>query len=58
MFQSQFLGVKTSQEPRKDKYREFCLNGGCCHLQIEDNIGCNSSWYYEGKRCKKIKRFL
>ena len=43
-----------SENPCKNEYRKYCLNGGeCCYLADEDNVGCNCTSSYGGKRCEK-----
>ena len=43
-----------SQGPRENEYKKYCLNGGeCYYLVDEDNVGCNCTWIYGGKRCEK-----
>ena len=43
-----------SQDPCENDYEKYCLNGGKCYYLIdENNVGCNSTWLYGGKRCEK-----
>ena len=43
-----------SESPCDKEYKKFCLNGGeCYYLVDEDNVGCNCTWLYGGKRCEK-----
>ena len=43
-----------SGSPCKNEYKKYCLNGGeCYYLADEDNVGCNCTWLYGGKRCEK-----
>ena len=42
-----------SQGPREYEYKTYCLNGGECYYLIdEENLGCNCTWLYGGKRLK------
>ena len=42
------------QNPCENEYKKFCLSSGeCYHLNDEDNLGCNCTWLYGGKRCEK-----
>ena len=43
-----------TQGPGKNVYKKYCLNGDeCSYLVDEDSVGCNCTWLYGGKRCKK-----
>ena len=43
-----------SQGPCENEYKKYCLNGGDCYYQVdEDIVGCNCTWLYGGKRCEK-----
>ena len=37
----------------ENEYKDYCLNGKFHYLLEEDVLGCNCSWSYGGKRCKK-----
>ena len=42
-----------SQGPCESEYKKYSLNGGECYYQVdEDNVGCNCTWLYGGKRCE------
>ena len=41
------------QNPCKNEYKDYCVNGECYYVLEEDIVGCNCSWYYGGKRCEK-----
>ena len=46
-------GIK-SQSPCEKEYKKYCLNGcDCYHLVDEDNVACNCTCLYGGKRCEK-----
>ena len=43
-----------SQGRCENEYKKYCLNGGeCFYLVDENNLGCNCTWLYGGKRRKK-----
>ena len=43
-----------SQGPCENEYKKYRLNGGVCYYLVdEDLVGCNCTWLYGGKRCKK-----
>ena len=43
-----------SKNPCENKYIMYCLNGGECYDQAdEDIVGCNCTRLYGGKRCEK-----
>ena len=43
-----------SESPCEKEYEEYCLNGDkCYYLDDEDNVGCNCTRFYGGKRCEK-----
>ena len=43
------------QNPCENEYKKYCLHGGeCFHLIDEDIVGCNCTWFYGGKREKRI----
>ena len=43
-----------SQGPCKNEYRKYCLSGSKGYYLVdEDNVGCNCTWLYGGKRCEK-----
>ena len=45
----------TSQGLCENVYKKYCLNGGeCYYLADEDNVGCNCTWLYGGKRCENF----
>ena len=40
--------------PCENEYNKYCLNGyDCYYLVDENNVGCNCTWLYGGKRCEK-----
>ena len=43
-----------SEGPWEKEYKKYCMNGGeCYYLVDEDNVACNCTWMYGGKRCEK-----
>ena len=43
-----------SEGPCEIEYKKYCLNGRECFYSVdEDNVACNSTWMYGGKRCEK-----
>ena len=43
-----------SEGPCENEYKKYCMNEGeCFYLADEDNVGCNCTWLYGGKRCEK-----
>ena len=42
-----------SESPCRKEYKKYCLNGGECYYLVEDNVGCNCTRLYGGKRCEK-----
>ena len=43
-----------SESPCEKEYKKNCMNGGeCFYLVDEDNVACNCTWLYRGKRCEK-----
>ena len=43
-----------SESPCEKEYKKYCMNGGeCYYLVDEDNVACNCTWLYGGKRCEK-----
>ena len=48
------LGEIKSESPCEKEYKKYCLNGGEVFYRVdEDNVACNCTWLYGGKRCKK-----
>ena len=46
-------GIK-SQDPCKNEYKKYCLNGGeCYYLGDEDCVGSNCLRLQGGKRCER-----
>ena len=43
-----------SEGPCENEYKKYCMNEGeCYYLADDDNVGCNCTWMYGGKRCEK-----
>ena len=43
-----------SESPFEKEYKKYCLNGGEGFYRVyEDNVACNCTWLYGGKRCEK-----
>ena len=43
-----------NEGPCKKEYKKYCLNGGECFYQVdEDTVACNCTWLYGGERCEK-----
>ena len=41
------------QNPCRNEYKDYCLNGWCFYLGDEVVVGCICTWFYGEKRCEK-----